>query len=109
MKLKAIQNLIHCRIAIGAQWIHQKVTFSLNLIFSNQEQISNAVNFVNKGVLIFQNLIVFSETALEEASVPRNATIYKVYPERWWMVISVLILDIANNAHWVAFPAVSQR
>ena len=44
-----------------------------------------------------------------DSSVPNDSSMYKVYPERWWMVISVLILDIANNAHWVAFPAVSQR
>ena len=53
--------------------------------------------------------MIFSEIGLEEATVPKNTPIYNVYPERWWMVISVLILDIANNAHWVAFPAVSQR
>ena len=43
----------------------------------------------------------------ESTFIPTS--IYKVYPERWWVVISVLILDIANNAHWIAFPAVSQR
>ena len=53
--------------------------------------------------------MIFDRSDSQEPVLPNDASMYKVYPERWWMVISVLILDIANNAHWVAFPSVSQR
>ena len=34
--------------------------------------------------------------------------IYKVYPERWVILIAVFLLNIANYAHWVAFPSVNK-
>lgn len=34
---------------------------------------------------------------------------YKVYPERWWMMGTVILLNLANYAHWIAFPAVAKK
>ena len=65
----------------------------------------NFINYIDDQFLIDDH--VLAGTAGESTFIP--TPIYKVYPERWWVVISVLILDIANNAHWIAFPAVSQR
>ena len=65
----------------------------------------NSANYIDNQFLFDDH--VFAGAADESTFIP--TPIYKVYPERWWVVISVLILDIANNAHWIAFPAVSQR
>ena len=32
---------------------------------------------------------------------------YKVYPQRWWILLIVLLLNIANSTHLMAFPSVS--
>ena len=32
----------------------------------------------------------------------------KVYPQRWWLLYTVIFLNIANYAHWVAFPSVAK-
>ncbi|XP_040578384.1 solute carrier family 49 member A3 [Lepeophtheirus salmonis] len=34
---------------------------------------------------------------------------YKSYSERWWLLSSVFLLNIANYSHWVAFPSVSKN
>jgi len=34
---------------------------------------------------------------------------YKVYPERWWIMGTVILLNLANFAHWIAFPAVAKK
>lgn len=33
---------------------------------------------------------------------------YKVYPERWWILVAMFLLNVFNYAHWVAFPAVNK-
>ena len=65
----------------------------------------NSANYIDNQFLFDD--YVFAGAADDSTFI--HTPIYKVYPERWWVVISVLILDIANNAHWIAFPAVSQR
>ena len=35
-----------------------------------------------------------------------NMLEYRVYPERWWLLSAVLLLNVSNYAHWVAFPVV---
>ena len=39
-------------------------------------------------------------------STSPNTLEYRVYPERWWLLSAVLLLNISNYAHWVAFPVV---
>jgi len=34
---------------------------------------------------------------------------YKVYDERWWILGTVVLLNFANYAHWIAFPAVAKK
>jgi hypothetical protein len=34
---------------------------------------------------------------------------YKVYNERWWILGTVVLLNFANYAHWIAFPAVAKK
>eukprot|EP00096_Caligus_rogercresseyi_P007109 TRINITY_DN2459_c0_g1_i1.p1 TRINITY_DN2459_c0_g1~~TRINITY_DN2459_c0_g1_i1.p1 ORF type:complete len:493 (+),score=163.32 TRINITY_DN2459_c0_g1_i1:15-1493(+) len=33
---------------------------------------------------------------------------YVSYPERWWILSSVVLLNLSNYSHWVAFPSVSK-
>ena len=33
---------------------------------------------------------------------------YRGYPERWWILIIVLLLNLANASHLVAFPSVAR-
>ena len=34
---------------------------------------------------------------------------YQVYSERWWILGTVVLLNFANYAHWIAFPAVAKK
>jgi len=34
---------------------------------------------------------------------------YIVYNERWWIMGTVILLNLANFAHWIAFPAVAKK
>jgi len=34
---------------------------------------------------------------------------YVVYGERWWIMGTVILLNLANFAHWIAFPAVAKK
>ena len=34
---------------------------------------------------------------------------YQVYPQRWWIFATVVILNLSNSAHFVAFPSVSKN
>ena len=44
---------------------------------------------------------------LESATKEKN--LYQVYPQRWWLLMSVILLNTANDAHWVAFPSVAKQ
>ena len=33
---------------------------------------------------------------------------YRVYPQRWWILTTVVMLNLANYSHWVAFPSVAK-
>ncbi len=33
---------------------------------------------------------------------------YKSYPTRWWLLLTVVLLNLANYSHWVAFPSVTK-
>ena len=35
--------------------------------------------------------------------------VFKVYPERWWLLLTVVLLNLANYSHWVAFPSVAKN
>ena len=46
------------------------------------------------------------EKPARSPSTTPNLMEYRVYPERWWLLSAVLLLNISNYAHWVAFPVV---
>lgn len=35
--------------------------------------------------------------------------VYEVYPQRWWLLATVVLLNLANYSHWVAFPSVAKN
>lgn len=37
-----------------------------------------------------------------------SAEKYQVYPQRWWILATVVLLNLANYSHWVAFPSVAK-
>ena len=41
-------------------------------------------------------------------TISANMLEYRVYPERWWLLTAVLLLNVSNYAHWVAFPVVAK-
>ena len=34
---------------------------------------------------------------------------FVVYPERWWILITVLFIGFSAYSHWAAYPAVEQK
>ena len=45
-----------------------------------------------------------------EVQLPENFELeYKSYPERWWLLLTVVVLNLANYSHWVAFPSVAKQ
>ena len=39
---------------------------------------------------------------------PTSIIQYRVYPQRWWILAAVILLNLANYSHWVAFPSVAK-
>ena len=40
---------------------------------------------------------------------PSLGSEYPLHPSRWPLLASVILLNLANYAHWVAFPGIQQR
>ncbi len=49
-----------------------------------------------------------TDEATKETDELENTT-YKSYPQRWWILISVVILTISNFAHWISFASVTSK
>ena len=37
------------------------------------------------------------------------STVYRSYPERWGLVLTVALLNVANCAHWISFGSVNSK
>jgi len=44
-----------------------------------------------------------------EANEAKHKISYTTYSERWWILGTVVLLNFANYAHWIAFPAVAKK
>lgn len=44
------------------------------------------------------------QSELEEEPIEKH----NLYPQRWWLVITVILMNLANYSHWVAFPSVAK-
>ena len=47
--------------------------------------------------------------AISDGVVDRPKPAYRSYPERWWLLLTVVLLNLANYSHWVAFPSVTKE
>ena len=47
--------------------------------------------------------------AISDGVVPCPKPAYRSYPERWWLLLTVVLLNLANYSHWVAFPSVTKE
>ena len=39
----------------------------------------------------------------------KNSTTFVVYPERWWVLITVILIGFSTYSHWAAFPSVKGK
>ncbi len=42
-------------------------------------------------------------------SESQSSSSYKSYSQRWWLLASVALLNIANYAHWISFASVNSK
>jgi len=49
-----------------------------------------------------------NESPLVPPSLTYKVAQYRVYPERWVILVAVFLLNVANYAHWVAYPSVNK-
>jgi hypothetical protein len=45
----------------------------------------------------------------EVNQIKSSEVIYKSYSQRWWLLASVALLNIANYAHWISFASVNSK
>jgi len=50
-----------------------------------------------------------TEVVPETETIEQKVVEYKTYDERWWILGTVVLLNFANYAHWIAFPAVAKK
>lgn len=43
-----------------------------------------------------------------EANLQPAENVYVSHPQRWWLLVTVILLNLANYSHWVAFPSVTK-
>ena len=46
---------------------------------------------------------------IDPPNIEDETVTYVSYPERWWMLLTVVLLNLANYSHWVAFPSVTKQ
>ena len=47
--------------------------------------------------------------SISDGAVACPKPAYRSYPERWWLLLTVVLLNLANYSHWVAFPSVTKE
>ena len=47
--------------------------------------------------------------SISDGAVDCPKPAYRSYPERWWLLLTVVLLNLANYSHWVAFPSVTKE
>jgi hypothetical protein len=59
---------------------------------------TDKISAANSPILVGK-FLASATTSVEEQG-------YHSYPERWWLLLTVILLNLANYSHWVAFPSV---
>ena len=71
------------------------------------------VQWFSKPVIQFwtkleKQIVIWSWFKKSIFSDPTSIVQYRVYPQRWWILTAVVLLNLANYSHWVAFPSVAK-
>lgn len=74
-----------------------KITFKSASSDSNQNPDSSIVR------------VETSELIMVQPDDQFQVVQYQVYPQRWWVLATVVILNLANYSHWVAFPSIAKN
>ena len=64
------------------------------------------VQVEERGIKNVGGIFAISQNLINERIEPVE---YKSYPERWWLVASVALLNMANEAHWISFASVNSK
>ena len=75
--------------------------------FAKESQDENW--FFNEANFYKKKLSEPSSSIESESSEVDDDGNYKVYPERWWLLATVVILNLGNYAHFVAFPSIAKQ
>ncbi len=88
-------------------WLHKLLPSAL---FRRQKSPASAP----QPIIVKSSAPPSSQALLDNGAVfsiseklPEKA-VYHSYPERWWLLATVILLNLANYSHWVAFPAVTK-
>ena len=83
---------------------HQKIVFT-QLIPKNSSNGHSPLAHQDKGE---HEVFAISDGVVPACPRPAAAA-YRSYPERWWLLLTVVLLNLANYSHWVAFPSVTKE
>ena len=68
----------------------------------------NQENWFFNEAKLYKKRSLETDSSIASESSEVNET-YQVYPERWWLLFTVVTLSLSRSAHWVAFPAVAKK
>ena len=66
----------------------------------------SSVQVEERGIKNVGGIFAIAQNSVNESIEPVE---YKSYPERWWLVASVALLNVANDAHWISFASVNSK
>ena len=66
-----------------------------------------------RNLLLFQGtesrMLPASTNEINPRNEKRNSSKFLVYPERWWVLITVILIGFSTYSHWASFAAVKGK
>ena len=66
-----------------------------------------------RNLLLFQGIesrmLPASTNEMNPRNEKRNSSKFLVYPERWWVLITVILIGFSTYSHWASFAAVKGK
>ena len=72
-----------------------------------KSEVTTSKEIKSPSTKMSSNKIVSKEVGSNE--IGSREVIYKSYSQRWWLLASVALLNIANYAHWISFASVNSK